>query len=1788
MKILLLGTGPSKRYRRPGKSHRTRSSALVYQDKFKLLLDCSSDFYEQAQREGLDCIDAIIISHAHSDAISGLKQLKKWKQKHKIDSKIPVYAELQTFRKIKSKLGKKVFDEIAVKVIHADKSYHMGPFHITPFRVKHSIQKGFPTTGSYIEYNNERLTYVEDVDSWDKDKQKYFENQDVLIIDGAFWDRVMIPGHRAILKDLPDSIKWDNKLLVWTQCDVQIPLYEVANKIVKENVKKLKGNPDKFEISYDGMTIDVKNQKILKQGEGLTSEDVGDIESEEYAPDNMICYCPVCGESIVVRDEGVCPNCPKCGAKMIPLKTINDINLLKPKLEEINPQKLSELSNQELLITHLRLHQWFSNARQQGSAIENIVNAHAWVNKEMKKRGTKGCEAGDELQRLSEALERAKYLKAIKENWDNMKDIVIVPNYVSICGSTVEQSKIPNDVDVLYKKNRRDKELEVIINNQLPKTIDKIHTIYGQIKSHGKNVPLYDLVLRKRKDFSIVDSKPLIDLSKPIVAKKLVLRYKLDEFLKKLDDRFDKTYVLEPFIDGDRVLVSRLDGKIKLYRSNGKEFFDEELKKQFESVKHPKDFIIDGIKMKCGRYIAFDMILKNTGHLILDPLISRKVFLSKLELSSDSNIKKLKWERCFNKKDIKRFSNLYKKLGFEFVVLKSSRSKYKDNAKDWIKLDLNSKSIAPFAKIKPLKPGREYHELEFSGAEEMWRFWASGFIQKGIAVEEKFDGLRIILQKKGDEVKIYFEGGESDRSKIMPSISFYFKNQIVGDIILDGELLEFKDGKQVPRRDMVRWVQSTKPLDDSGLKIYLFDVLYYKNKDLTNLPWKERQKYLKTAMRNQEHFVKVKPIIVRNKSEFVRAVDIVSKRQNSEGSVCKVLDSVYELDGSTNYWAKQKNFKEVRVKIMTVNKKKVGYNYDCGFINKDGDLERIGTTYNTKLKAKVSDILSVAVAEILRKEVDGKIKYSWDNPIVRNIELEDTKIETWRTLDRLAGYGRGAIKMKNFDLPRDESESELKEKLISSILGIEPIKHLKIEKAIAPYKIALYSKALRELLKNRNKKIVNIKYGTKYSAPTFELLETSRDKKERLLTNGFILVKDDFPMVIYYTPGVHCQYLSIYHREENLKDVERFFGEIDKYVNENNYWKKEKITPFGKFLPLTNISKNDVILDNNIFNRIDKTIFNFFNNREKYEKAEIPFKRGVIFAGLPGTGKTLTGRIIMNNINDVTFIWVTAKDFKNLRTSYLFEMARELQPAILFIEDVDRCLTGSTLDTIKTQMDGLESNNGILTVLSTNFPKNLPKTLIDRPGRFDDVIEFELPDEELRYRILSHYSRNITISRRDETLRSISKITSGLTPAHLKEILISAYINVEHREITIGDLKDSLNNIKLIHDKFKNFYLAEKYLLSGRKQRGQGLGNNGPRQGDGGVDFCVCEICGYKIAHRRGVQCNRIICPNCNIPLVGESKEKSKSNSDNYQYYIVPGDKRKRRFVYHHHYRGIESTDEDRIRDKIKRGDSIHGDLRIDTGRGFLIGWTTFTPGSSTGSINGDIAKSKFTNHKTGQKLQVTTKLTQPVAWLDVQGAAAPGTVGATRKTWAWFEIASRGKALFGSQRAPKPSEDIAELHEYFLYPTKDPLGKVEGRWIVVGVEMKQKQKVNRKGFVVIKNDVEDIWLTKDEYTRLYLLSNQKKQKISGIKFELNEINSLFRLHTNGSIELGFDTVKKLIARSKELGEILECMKQEGKEPKSPREARVIFLMWKPKEQNKSYAELHEDWSSENPDKYQI
>ena len=179
-----------------------------------------------------------------------------------------------------------------------------------------------------------------------------------------------------------------------------------------------------------------------------------------------------------------------------------------------------------------------------------------------------------------------------------------------------------------------------------------------------------------------------------------------------------------------------------------------------------------------------------------------------------------------------------------------------------------------------------------------------------------------------------------------------------------------------------------------------------------------------------------------------------------------------------------------------------------------------------------------------------------------------------------------------------------------------------------------------------------------------------------------------------------------------------------------------------------------------------------------------------------------------------TFIWISARDFHYSGSfggiSYGFELARELSPSILFIEDVDNWLDSYTVDMIKTEMDGIRRYKGVTTILTTNFPELLPEALIDRPGRFHDVLKFGLPSDDIRGQMLARW---IPALEGDAKAKAVTE-TKGMSGAHIKELAnFAAAIQADENCTVAESVEKALAKIKEQRE------LIDKVQLQGSNYR---------------------------------------------------------------------------------------------------------------------------------------------------------------------------------------------------------------------------------------------------------------------------------------------------------------------------------------------------------------------------------
>ena len=204
-------------------------------------------------------------------------------------------------------------------------------------------------------------------------------------------------------------------------------------------------------------------------------------------------------------------------------------------------------------------------------------------------------------------------------------------------------------------------------------------------------------------------------------------------------------------------------------------------------------------------------------------------------------------------------------------------------------------------------------------------------------------------------------------------------------------------------------------------------------------------------------------------------------------------------------------------------------------------------------------------------------------------------------------------------------------------------------------------------------------------------------------------------------------------------------------------------------------------------------VVEFLKSPKKFSDLGARIPKGVLLVGPPGTGKTLFAKAVAGEAG-VPFFSVSGSDFVEMyvgvgasRVRDLFDLAKRNQPCIIFIDEIDAVgrqrgagLGGGhdereqTLNQILVQMDGFETNEGVIVMAATNRADILDNALL-RPGRFDRQIYVHLPDVKGREQILKVHARNKPLAP-DVNFKVIARITSGFSGADLANLLNEAAI----------------------------------------------------------------------------------------------------------------------------------------------------------------------------------------------------------------------------------------------------------------------------------------------------------------------------------------------------------------------------------------------------------------------------
>ena len=223
----------------------------------------------------------------------------------------------------------------------------------------------------------------------------------------------------------------------------------------------------------------------------------------------------------------------------------------------------------------------------------------------------------------------------------------------------------------------------------------------------------------------------------------------------------------------------------------------------------------------------------------------------------------------------------------------------------------------------------------------------------------------------------------------------------------------------------------------------------------------------------------------------------------------------------------------------------------------------------------------------------------------------------------------------------------------------------------------------------------------------------------------------------------------------------------------------------------------------------------FLKSPEKFNNLGAKIPKGVLLVGPPGTGKTLLARAVAGESN-VPFYSISGSDFVEMfvgvgasRVRDLFKKAKDSSPAIIFIDEIDAVgrmrgagLGGGhdereqTLNQLLVEMDGFESNQGVILMAATNRPDVLDPALL-RPGRFDRQVIVDRPDLDGRTQILKVHSKDKPLAKNID-LKTIAKQTPGFTGADLANLLNeSALLAARKSKKTISntDIENSIDRV---------------------------------------------------------------------------------------------------------------------------------------------------------------------------------------------------------------------------------------------------------------------------------------------------------------------------------------------------------------------------------------------------------
>jgi len=260
-------------------------------------------------------------------------------------------------------------------------------------------------------------------------------------------------------------------------------------------------------------------------------------------------------------------------------------------------------------------------------------------------------------------------------------------------------------------------------------------------------------------------------------------------------------------------------------------------------------------------------------------------------------------------------------------IVRLPEEEFKTFFKEWIQAleEAERTELEPLKPFIPAKAIAGYHKGEFFKIEDLIKYWARGVIERGIVVQPKADGFRMLIHRKGKIVKIFTEDMKRERANAFPLLVKEALDLPANEFILDTEFVLFEEGKPLPRREMVGLAIRKEPYREEDLRVFIHDLLYLDGRSLHNEPYTERLRLLKQLLQKEKRFLRLMPTrIAKSEKELRKALEWAADFAYSEGAMVKIADSIYPITGKqprSPEWAKLKLVLECKVQVIGRQKK---------------------------------------------------------------------------------------------------------------------------------------------------------------------------------------------------------------------------------------------------------------------------------------------------------------------------------------------------------------------------------------------------------------------------------------------------------------------------------------------------------------------------------------------------------------------------------------------------------------------------------------------------------------------------------------------------------------------------------------------------------------------------------------------------------------------------------------------------------------------------------------------------